>query len=87
MTKYDREKGGGDTRRSGTGLGITIHLRPPSTIHSLITLGDSSITLRLCSGTRRPRLTLCSGTVSTTPRPQLEVCFPRLHVKFDSHTL
>jgi hypothetical protein len=27
------------------------------------------------------------GDLSTTPRPQLEVCFPRLHVKFDSHTV
>jgi hypothetical protein len=84
-TKYDKDKGVRDIRRSETGLGLTVHLRPPSMIQSPITFRDLSITLRLCSGTHRPHLTLCSGTVSTTPQPQLEACFPRLHVKFGSH--
>jgi hypothetical protein len=81
------EKGVGDARRSGTSLAIIFHLRSLSTINSLITLGDSSITLRLHSGTRRQRLALCSGIVSTTPRPWLKVWFPRLHLNFDSHTV
>jgi hypothetical protein len=42
--------------------------------HSLTLLGDlSTMTYALL------------GDSSITPRPQLEVWFPRLHVKFDSH--
>jgi hypothetical protein len=42
--------------------------------YSLITLEDSLTT---------PYAML--EDLSTTPQPQLEVCYPRLHVKFDSH--
>jgi hypothetical protein len=69
---------------SRTGLANTSCLRPPSTLYSLTTrpvrlLDHPTSARRLlprppdqCSGIRRPRLTLCSGTASTTLRPQLE---------------
>jgi hypothetical protein len=79
---------------SGTGLVIDCH-RPWSMLYSSTRLGDSSTMfhsarglvdhISFCSGTHQPYSMLCSGTVLTTLRPQLDVCFPRLHVKFDSY--
>jgi hypothetical protein len=58
----------------------TEHITLPDHIRGLV---DHSSTMLGDSSTKAYAVL---GTISTTPRPQLEVCFPWLHVKFDSHT-
>jgi hypothetical protein len=84
-TKYDRDKGVRDIRRSKTGMGLTVYRRPPSTLHSPITLGDSWTTPYAMLGDSSTTPYAVLGDSSTTPRPQFEDYFSRLHVKFDSH--